>query len=326
MRERRPAISGWLNILKPREVSSAFFVRKVGAILNNHFSKQFGKNSIKIGHAGTLDPFADGVLPVAVGEATKLIDYVMDDRKSYEFFMQFGAKTDTADRTGTVVEKSDKFPTKYDLQNILQTFIGLVEQSPHVFSAIKINGKRAYELARDNVEFSIPKRNVTIFNIELLNYDEISGVAHIFCECSKGTYIRSLCEDIAFLLQNVGFVLELRRLMVGPFKIQDSLVLNVSDVDTLLQNCLKNIMSVDAVLDDIPVFDANDEQAFKLRSGQVVPVSSLLFGNDIVCTERYVAVYYMGNLLCMCSVVDNFLVVKRGFNLSNCGVFDVDKT
>lgn len=195
----------WLNIDKPLGYSSA----KTVAIVKRMTGAK------KVGHGGTLDPFATGILPIAINKATKTAEKLMSAKKKYHFQIQFGEFRDTDDVEGKVVESSEKRPTSDEIISILPFFIGEIEQTPSRFSAIKINGKRAYELARKDVEFEMPKRLVTIFSLKFIsnNYQ----FAKFEIECSKGTYVRSLARDICKKLGVCGFVSQLIRLEVGPF-------------------------------------------------------------------------------------------------------------
>ena len=210
-------------------------------------------------------------MPIAIGEATKLVSILVDSKKQYAFTVQFGAKTDTADSAGKIIDTTEYIPSKDACYKVCDSFIGEIEQIPPAYSALKINGKRAYELAREGNAVKPAKRKVHIFNLECTNYDAKTKTASYICECSKGTYIRTLAEDISLSLQSLGFVIELRRLKVGTFTSDNAL--NLTDLEsksfeevknTLHSQCLK----IEAVLDDIPVLDATNEQVQKIRFGQ----------------------------------------------------------
>jgi tRNA pseudouridine55 synthase len=195
----------WLNIDKPIGFSSA----KVVAIVKRMTGAK------KVGHGGTLDPFACGILPIALNKATKTSQQLMDARKKYFFRIQFGEFRDTDDVEGKVMESSDLRPSTAELISALPFFIGQIEQTPSRFSAIKINGERAYNLAREGIEFEVPKRLVTIFSLKLITNN--SEFAEFEIECSKGTYVRSLSRDICKKVGVCGFVSKLIRLKVGNF-------------------------------------------------------------------------------------------------------------
>lgn len=225
----------------------------------------------KVGHTGTLDLEAEGILPIAIGEATKLVSILIDAKKQYAFTVQFGAKTDTADSAGKITETIDHIPSEKECREICSTFIGEVEQTPPAYSALKVNGKRAYKMAREGQDVVLAKRTIQIFDLKCTSYDAANKTASYICECSKGTYIRTLAEDISLSLQSLGFVIELRRLKVGMFAEDNAInISSFEDKDfeevktTLHDQCLK----VEAVLDDIPVLDANPAQVQKIRFGQ----------------------------------------------------------
>ena len=254
-------MNGWLNIYKPRGISSAKAVSLV---------KRIFKGS-KIGHTGTLDVEAEGVLPIAIGEATKLASILVDNKKQYEFTICFGAKTDTADSSGRIIEKTDYIPNKDECISVCAKFKGEVTQTPPAFSALKVNGKRAYEIARSGKPLSLKPRTIKIYDIKCIGYNANRGTASYICDCSKGTYIRTLAEDISLSLQSLGFVIELRRSKVGVFDAKDALdisnylKMNLEEAQRLLKGkCLK----IEDVLDDIPVLEADNSQTQKIRFGQ----------------------------------------------------------
>lgn len=260
-------INGWLNLYKPTGITSAQMVGTIKRILNKP----------KIGHTGTLDPEAEGVLPLALGEATKLSHILVDAKKTYRFKIQFGARTDTADREGQIIATSDIIPTEKQCNEVIIKFLGEIEQTPPIFSALKVNGKRAYELARNKQEVVLRPRTIKIFSLAMLAYDPLEKTAVYETECSKGTYIRTLAEDIAFSLQSLGFVLELLRTKVGGFLEETSI--NFHDLALLsredaARHLLQKISRVDSVLDDIPVLDIDDIAAYKVRCGQEVHFES----------------------------------------------------
>lgn len=254
-------MNGWLNIYKPKNISSA----KAVSIVKRAFRE------VKVGHTGTLDVEAEGVLPIALGEATKLVSILIDARKTYEFTIKFGAKTDTADSSGKIVETCEYVPTQDECNAVCAKFIGSIEQVPPSYSALKVNGQRAYKLAREGKEVVLAIRTIEIYNIKCTGYSWAEKTASFICECSKGTYIRTLAEDISLSLQSLGFVIELRRTSVGIFNAQNAIDISnysqlASDEAKLLlqQKCLK----LEIVLDDIPVLEASDLQTQKIRFGQ----------------------------------------------------------
>jgi tRNA pseudouridine55 synthase len=214
----------WLNINKPIGFSSA----KVVAIV-----KKLTKAK-KVGHGGTLDPFASGVLPVALNKATKTSQNMMDAKKQYLFTITFGEFRDTDDCEGKVVKTSENRASAWQIMQILPQFIGKIIQQPSKFSALKINGKRAYKLAREGVAFTTPMREITIFSLQMLSYNIDS--ASFVVECSKGTYVRTLAYDLCKQLNICGFVSKLTRTKVGDFLLENSID-NILDLE--LQNYFK---------------------------------------------------------------------------------------
>lgn len=214
-------IDGIVVINKPKGCTSHDVVRKIKKICNN-----------KVGHTGTLDPNATGVLPLLIGNATKLSYYLINHNKEYEVTLQLGIKTDTADSEGTIIEEQNlneefvqKILSEENIKNVLNSFIGKQEQIPPLYSAIKVNGKKLYEYARKGQEVELKPRKIEIYNIELCEIKSQEKQIEFRVSCSKGTYIRSLCEDIAQKLNTVGYMKELNRTKVGDFYIENSITL-----------------------------------------------------------------------------------------------------
>lgn len=200
-------------------------------------------NIKKVGHTGTLDPNATGVLPILVGKATKISKYLIEHDKTYIATIKLGEKTDTGDNEGQVIEEK-LVPTdlkKEDINNVLQSFLGKQKQVPPMYSAIKINGKKLYEYAREGKEVKIEAREIEIYKIQLLEYKNSKIKFEV--ECSKGTYIRTLCEDIAKKLGTVGYMEELQRTKVNNFKIGDSVLLD----DITLENVEEDLIKIEEV-------------------------------------------------------------------------------
>lgn len=208
-------MDGIIIINKPVEITSRQVVSKVGKILNEK----------KAGHTGTLDPMASGVLPVLLGKATKLSKYLVEHDKKYIATLYLGEKRDTGDSEGNIIEKKD-IPNLYNdiIEVELKKFLGKTQQIPPMYSAIKVKGKKLYEYAREGVEIERAPRDIEIYDIKLLDYNENKIKFEVFC--SKGTYIRVLCEDIAEKLGTVGFMQNLERIQVDKFKIEDSVKLD----------------------------------------------------------------------------------------------------
>lgn len=253
------SVNGWLIVDKPRDMGSTPVVNLTRRLFNAQ----------KNGHAGTLDPFATGVLPVAFGEATKLLPYVTDGDKEYEFVLQFGAETNTDDSEGEITERCDVFPTEPEIKRILSDFIGRIKQVPPAYSAIKINGQRAYKLARSGVQVDMPEREIEIFDLRLVEMLP-SRQVRFWVKCSKGTYVRTLGRDIARKLGSKGHLQELRRVKCGKFTLDNAILLenikNIVHIDDLM----KNLLPLETALRDIAELAVSEADAIKLKQGQGV--------------------------------------------------------
>ncbi len=268
-------LHGWLVFDKPAGMSSAQVVGKVKRLLKPS----------KIGHAGTLDPFATGVLPLALGEATKTAGYGLDKDKSYEFELTFGTATDTEDCTGKVIATSDKRPTLAEIEAILPLFRGELSQIPPIYSAIHIDGKRAYALARAGETPEMEPRKITIHSLQVAGSGK-QGDTFTSCHllpaacflviCSKGTYIRSLARDIAIKLGTVGHVSGLRRTKSGVFTLAQAISLENLEESAKEGAVLELLQPAHAVLDDIPVLQVNEEEAINLRHGKVLIIGTAI--------------------------------------------------
>lgn len=250
-------VSGWLVVDKPRDMGST----QVVSLTRRLFNAQ------KNGHCGTLDPFATGVLPIAFGEATKLIPYVTDGEKEYEFVLYFGEETDTLDTEGQVVATSDVIPSESEIKAVLPQFVGEITQVPPVYSAIKVDGKRAYDLARQGKEVQIPERRINIYALELLEM-LTNRTARLRVRCSKGTYVRTLGADIARRLGSCGHLKELRRTKCGNFDLSQKILLeNIKNME-YGEALMKSLLPVMTCLRDIAVIAVGEEEAKKLKLGQ----------------------------------------------------------
>jgi len=260
-KRRGQLIHGWIPIDKPSGLTSAKATSKVRRILD----------AAKAGHGGTLDPMATGVLPIALGEATKTVSYVMNGKKSYRFTISWGEERTTDDLEGKITTISCNRPTKRNILEVLPEFIGRIEQVPPDYSAIKLDGKRAYNLARAGKEILISKRVVVVDEFSLLGTTDKDN-ATFEVVCGKGTYIRSLARDIARRLDTVGHVSQLRRTQCGPFSEIDSISLET--LQTLVHSAPPSayLLDVEAALDDIPALTLNETQADHLRHGRPVRV------------------------------------------------------
>lgn len=242
-------MNGVLIIDKPIGVTSFDVIRDI--------RKEYGTK--KVGHTGTLDPMATGVLPILIGDATKLSDYLMDHDKEYIAVLKLGEKRDTGDSEGNIIETS-KIPnlTTQEIENTLKTFIGKISQIPPMYSAIKVNGKKLYELAREGKEIERKPRSVEIYSIELLevekNKENIIDKIKFKVNCSKGTYIRTLCEDIAEKLETVGYMKELRRTRVGKFTLED----------------INKCVSLEEILSEENAYILKENEESKLLNGVII--------------------------------------------------------
>jgi len=258
------SVSGWIILDKPLGLGST---QAVAAVKRNLREAGLGKK-IKVGHGGTLDPLATGVLPIALGEATKLCGRMLDASKAYAFTVQFGCETDTLDLEGKEIATSDLRPSRVEIEAVMPRFTGPIEQVPPAYSALMVGGERAYDLARKGEAFELKSRSVTIHALDLTETTPES--ATFVARVSKGTYIRSLARDIARALGTVGHVTMLRRLKAGPFAIEQAISLdklNGVGKGAPLENVL---LPLEAGLVDIPALDLGPEQARAVQQGRVL--------------------------------------------------------
>lgn len=257
-------LDGWLVIDKPLNMTSTQVVGKC----------RWLTKAQKIGHGGTLDPLASGILPIAMGEATKTIPFIMDARKIYEFTVTFGEARATDDAEGEVIASSDVRPTEAEIQVALANFIGHITQTPPKYSAVKIDGRRAYDLARAGQDVEIKSRQVDVFSLDLLSCE--GDHASLRVECGKGTYVRSIARDLAEKLGTVGYVSALRRMRVGPFDLNTSI--SLEKLEELGHSAPPEewILPVVTVLDDILALAVTEEQARLLSHGQKLSISEPL--------------------------------------------------
>ncbi len=290
-------LNGWLPLDKPAGITS----NKALMILKKLLKPK------KIGHAGTLDPFATGILMVALGEATKTSQYAMGSSKAYEFEITWGQTRDSHDVDGAVIAESNSRPTLDQLQQALYKFTGEISQIPPEYSAIKINGKRACDIMRDGQSVELKPRNVKIYKIELLAHTPETATIRV--KCSKGFYIRSLARDISSELGVLGYVTKLRRIESGKVKIERAISLDY--IEKIVHNGLteefsKVLYPIDAVLDDILVQQVTEEESKKLRFGQKLP-----FSKD---SHSDIAVKCDNKLIAICYSKDGYLYPKTVFN------------
>jgi tRNA pseudouridine55 synthase len=286
-KRRGKPIHGWIAVDKDIGLTSTQVVGRVRRI----FDAQ------KAGHAGTLDPLATGVLPIALGEATKTVPYVMDGAKSYRFTACFGEARDTDDLEGRVIATSDVRPDDASIQAALPEFTGTVLQVPPVYSAIKIDGQRSYKMARDGNGELPPVRNVEISRFELV--DRLDADHAVFeVDCGKGTYIRSLARDLGVRLGSVAHVSELRRTLCGPFSEKDAISLDKLAESMLSAPPQDTLLPVTTALDDIPALAMTDTQTDHLRHGRAVRARS---GSTIFVDANQLDAIGDGAVLCAMS-------------------------
>ncbi len=256
-------VNGWVIVDKPVGIGSTTVV----SIVKRLFNAQ------KAGHAGTLDPAASGVLPVALGEATKTIPYVADGAKTYRFAVRWGASTTTDDAEGDVTAVSEVRPSKEDILKIIPEFIGEIEQVPPKYSAVHVNGKRAYDLARENAEIELKPRRI---RIDALRLTEVSDkdVAVFEVDCGKGTYVRSLARDMAEKLGCLGHVCMLRRTRCGKFYAENAFSLEYLKALGHISKESNEFLPVETVLDDIPALAVTEAEARLLSNGGFLPFVS----------------------------------------------------
>ena len=255
------ALHGWIIIDKPLGLGSTNVVGWVKRAL-----REAGEPKMRVGHGGTLDPLATGVLPIAIGEATKLAGHMLGATKGYDFTIAFGTQTDTLDLEGAVVASSEHRPARAEIESVLPRFTGPIDQVPPKYSALKVDGQRAYTLARAGEEFELMTRAVTIHALTLIAADENS--ATFSATVSKGTYIRSLARDIALALGTVGHVTMLRRTRAGPFTLDQAISLDFLDEAAKARALTRTVLPLTAGLDDIPALPVTPDDAALLRVGQ----------------------------------------------------------
>ena len=303
--ERKPApLSGWLILDKPRGLGSTQGVSAVKRVL-----RQSGYAKTKVGHGGTLDPLAEGVLPIALGEATKLAGRMLDASKIYAFTIRFGEETDTLDTEGAVIATSEVRPTLAEIEAILPRFTGPIEQVPPAYSALKVDGQRAYDRARAGEVVELKSRAVTIHSLAVVGtrgegaLEAVTLIAHV----SKGTYIRSLARDIAQALGTCGHVTYLRRIKAGPFREEQAISLDLLEETAKGAGLEHLLLPLEAGLDDIPALALDQTSAQAVRQGRVLsgmPQSSGLYLAKLGAVP-----------VALMEITDGTATVVRGFNL-----------
>jgi len=267
-------VHGWVVLDKPQGMTST---QAVGAV-------RWALRAKKAGHAGTLDPLATGVLPIALGEATKTVSFAMDGVKRYRFTVRFGVETDTDDAEGRPTATSDRRPDAAAIEAVLPRYRGAITQVPPRYSAIKIDGERAYDLARDGETVELEPRSVEIAELDLVAMPDADH-AVFECECGKGTYVRALARDIGRDIGCLGHVTQLRRTRVGSFDETHTVALEavtaLRDSPTAVADTAKLVMPVETALDDLPEVRLDRADAERVRRGQAV----LIKGRDAPILE-----------------------------------------
>ena len=288
-------IHGWIAVDKPTGISAATVVARVKRALD----------AAKAGHGGTLDPLATGILPIALGEATKTVNFVMDGRKTYSFEVTWGAATATDDSEGEVVATSPNRPTEADIRTALPRFIGRITQVPPVYSAIKVDGERAYARARRQETVEIPPREVDVHEFRLVGMTDPDH-ADFEVDCGKGTYIRALVRDLAQAIGTVGHISRLRRTRCGVFS--EKAAISLANLEALGHNAAQSahLLPVATVLDDIPALALTVEEARRVSLGQAIalwpvarrsPLTGLSPGMAVQakCGDKLIAVAEVGD-------------------------------
>jgi tRNA pseudouridine55 synthase len=297
-------IHGWLVLDKPQGMTSTQAVSRVRHL----YSAQ------KAGHAGTLDPLATGVLPIAFGEATKTVPFAVEGNKQYRFTVRFGAATDTDDADGTIVATSDRRPTLPEIEAALRSFVGEISQVPPRYSALKVGGARAYDLARDEEDFELAARPALIESLTLIDMPDPDHCV-IEARCGKGTYVRALARDLGIALGSLAHVTELRRTRVGPFA--EEAAISLAKLQELGHSAvgrdalLSVLQPVETALDDIPALAIGGQDAARLKRGQPV----LLRGRDAPILKGPVYATSRGTLVAVGEVSQGELRPTRVFNL-----------
>ncbi|NGM52292.1 tRNA pseudouridine(55) synthase TruB [Caulobacter sp. 602-2] len=307
-RKKGDAVSGWVCLDKPYDLTSTSAVSRVRRAFNAQ----------KAGHAGTLDPLATGILPLALGEATKTVPFLMDADKAYRFTIEWGRNTTTLDREGETTASSDVRPVLAAIEAALPAFVGEVDQVPPNFSAIKVDGERAYDLARDGVEFELQTRKVTIHALRVLSVPDVDHV-ELEMECGKGTYVRAVVRDLAAALGACGHVSQLRRTRVGQFSEETAISLETLENLSYEARLSEALLPVETALDDIPALAVTDEDAFRLAQGRAIvllPRQVETLKAELTPGDRTVSAMSGERLVALCEMRAGKLNPVRVFQLT----------
>lgn len=302
-RKKGDDVSGWLIIDKPRDMGSTEVVNLTRRLFNAR----------KNGHTGTLDPFATGVLPIAFGEATKVIPFVTDGPKEYEFVIQWGQATSTGDTEGEIIGKTEKIPSRDEILRVIPDFLGSIKQVPPAYSAIKIDGRRAYDLVRQGETVDIPERIVEVYYLELLE-ELADNQARFKVGCSKGTYVRTLGQDLALALGSLGYLRELRRTKCGNFTLEDTILLENLKNIVHIEDLRKVLLPVITSLRDIAELAVTEADAAKLRQGQAISPRAY---QDQNLSEGAAFATCNGELTAILRIEEKRISPERVFNFNN---------
>jgi tRNA pseudouridine55 synthase len=306
-RKKGDAVSGWVCLDKPYDLTSTSAVSRVRRAFNAQ----------KAGHAGTLDPLATGILPLALGEATKTVPFLMDADKAYRFMIQWGRSTTTLDREGETTDSSDVRPTREQVEAALPAFVGEIDQVPPNYSAIKVDGERAYDLARAGETVELASRKIMVFDVRVADVPDADHIT-LELDCGKGAYVRALVRDIADALGACGHVSALRRTRVGGFRQENAVTLESLEKLGYEARQSEALLPVETALDDIPVLAVTDEDAFRLKQGRsivLVPRQVEAVKAGLKPGSRTVSAMAGGTMVALCEMRAGRLEPSRVFNL-----------
>jgi len=303
-RAKRATVNGWLVLNKPFGLTSTAALNKLKRLFNAR----------KAGHAGTLDPLATGILPIAFGEATKTVPYAVDAQKSYRFTVRWGAETTTDDSEGEIAEESDLRPTREQIEAALDGFRGEIDQTPPRFSAVKVEGARAYDLAREGETFELRARIVEVNRLEIAEVPD-QETCVFEADCGRGTYVRAIARDLGRVLGCFGHICALERTRVGVFRIEESVTLD--DIELAAESDDKVLTDflapVQIALADLTEIRLSPSDAAQIRRGQSV----LLRGRDAPILNAKAYVTHRGTLIALGEVAKGEFSPERVFNLVN---------
>jgi tRNA pseudouridine55 synthase len=310
-RRKGDAVSGWICLDKPYDMTSTHAVSRVRRAFNAQ----------KAGHAGTLDPLATGILPIALGEATKTVPFLVDADKAYRFTLAWGRTTATYDREGETTAESDVRPTPAQVEAALPAFVGEISQIPPAYSAIKVDGERAYDLARAGETVELAPRRVVIHSARVAETPDADHVT-LEIECGKGTYVRALARDLAEMLGACGHVSQLRRTRVGGFT--EAAAVSLELLEDLGHKARQSeaLLPVETALDDIPVLAVTTEDAFRLKQGRsivLVPRQVETVKAGLKPGSRTVSAMIEGRMVALCEMRAGRLEPSRVFHLDKSG-------